>query len=67
MNNESIKQLVDLCRASLCDLKLEVCRSGIVANIGATRGDVYKSTSVYLDYNDPDASTKLESCIKKVQ
>lgn len=67
MKTESLKELIDLCRAGQCAVKLEACQTGIVANIVANRGHVSLQTSIYLDPNDKEIAEKLQSAIQRVQ
>lgn len=67
MKTESIKELIDLCRAGQCAVKLEGCQTGVVAVIIANRGVVTKQTSVFLDPNDKEMADKLESAVHSVQ
>lgn len=67
MKTESIKELIDLCRAAQCAVTLEGCQSGVVAKIMATRGEVSRQTSVYLDSNDREMADKLEAAVRRVQ
>jgi hypothetical protein len=67
MKTESIKELVELCRAGKCAVKLEACQTGVVAHVVANRGEVSKQTSVWLDNNDKEMAEKLEAAIRRVQ
>lgn len=67
MKTESLKELINLCIAGQCSVKLEACQTGIVANITATRGHVNLQTSIYLDRNDAEIAEKLETAIQRVQ
>lgn len=67
MKTESIKELIVLCRAGQCAVSLEGCQSGVVAKVVATRGEVSKQTSVYLDSNDKEIGAKLEAAVQRVQ
>jgi len=67
MKKESIKELIDLCRAGKCAVALEACQTGVVAKVTASRGNVFKQTSVYLDPNDADMAARLDAAIQDVQ
>ena len=67
MKIESLKELIELCRAGQCAVTLEACQSGIVAKVVANRGEVSKQTSVWLDNNDKEMVEKLEAAIRRVQ
>jgi len=67
MKTESIKELIDFCRAWQCAVKLEACQTGVVANVTSNRGKLFLQTSVYLDSNDKDMRDKLESAARLVQ
>lgn len=67
MTTESIKQLIDLCRAGQCAVTLAGCQTGVVAEVTATRGEVFKQTSVYLDSNDKENGPKLAAAVQRVQ
>ena len=67
MNTETIKALIALSRAGQCAITLEVCQTGVVANLSSVRGHVSLSTSTYLDANDPAAGDKLENAVKRIQ
>ena len=67
MKTESLKELIDLCRAGQCSVSMEACQTGIVANITANRGHVSLQTSVYLDANDKEIAEKLQTAIHRVQ
>jgi hypothetical protein len=67
MKTESLKELVELCRAGQCAVKLEACQTGVVAQVMTNRGEVSKQTSVWLDNNDPRMAEKLEAAIQRVQ
>lgn len=67
MKNESLRELVELCRAGSCAVTLEACQTGIVAQVTANRADTTRSTSQWLDRNDADMAGKLEAAIRRVQ
>lgn len=67
MKTESIKELIALCRAGSCSIKLEGCTSGVVATVSSNRGKLALQTIEYLDVNDAGAAEKLEAAVKRVQ
>lgn len=67
MKTESIKELIDLCRAGQCFVKLEASQTGVVALVTSSRGHVHLETSIYLDANDPENAEKLQTAIRRVQ
>lgn len=67
MKIESLKELIDLCRAGQCAVKLEACQTGIVAHVTANRGHVSLQTSIFLDPNDKEIAEKLQTAIGRVQ
>jgi hypothetical protein len=67
MKTETIKSLIELCRAGQCAITIEACTTGAVAKVSASRGHVLLQTSEYLDQNDPAVGEKLENAVKRVQ
>ena len=67
MKTESLKELIALCRAGQCSVKLDASQTGIVAQVEANRGHVNLQTSIYLDANDIDIAEKLQTAIHRVQ
>lgn len=67
MKIESLKELIELCRAGQCAVKLEAYQTGIIAHITANRGYVSLQTSIYLDPNDKEIAEKLQTAIQRVQ
>ena len=67
MKTESLKELIELCRAGKCSVKLEACETGIVAHVVAIRGGVSKTLSEWLDHNDARMDEKLREAVARVQ
>jgi hypothetical protein len=67
MKTESIKELVQLCIAGNCTVKLEACKTGTVAIVSSNRGEVFKQTSAWLDINDSAMDEKLKAAVGRVQ
>lgn len=67
MKTESIKELIALCQAGCCAIKLEGCASGVVATVSSNRGKLALQTTEYLDVNDASTAEKLEAAVKRVQ
>lgn len=67
MKQESLDELIELCRAGQCSINLDAAQTGIVAKVVAHRGRVNLETTVYLDRNDKEAADKLENAIHLVQ
>jgi hypothetical protein len=67
MKTESIKELIALCRAGSCSIKLDGCATGIVATVTSNRGKLTLQTTEYLDVHDKEIAKKLEDAVKRVQ
>jgi len=67
MKQESLDELIELCRAKQCSIDLDAAQTGIVAKVVAHRGRVNLETTVYLDRNDKEAAVKLKNAVESVQ
>lgn len=67
MKTESINELIEMCRAGNCSLRLEACKTGVVARVWSQRGDVALETSVYLDANDARSGEVLDNAIRRIK
>ncbi len=67
MTTKSILELVEMCNAGNCSIRLEACKTGVVARVWSQRGDVALETSVYLDANDARAGEVLDNAIRRIK
>jgi FKBP-type peptidyl-prolyl cis-trans isomerase 2 len=67
MKTKTIIELIEMCVTGNCSIRLEACRTGVVARVNGERGDVAVETSVYLDANDPLAGQKLDNAIRRIK
>lgn len=66
MKTEILSELVWLCRRGNCSMTLEVCTTGIVANVKANRQDIAVEKAIWIDANEVDAGKMLENAVSRI-
>jgi hypothetical protein len=67
MTTELINELIGACVDGNCSLRLEACKTGVVARVFSQRGDIALETSVYLDPNDARSGEVLKNAIRRIK